>query len=227
MPVLECAVHWARPDDDPRMRDLLDEGERARYERFMRAEDKARFVTGRWLARTVLAEATGRPPRDLRFTTVCSHCGGSHGKPRLPGSDLDFSLSHSGDRVLLVLVEGAEVGADVEQESDRDINSLARMVLTDAEGEVLRAMDDRKRGFHAYWSRKEALLKATGHGLAASMTAIHVSGPDEPPEVVAWEGEAAVSPVRLADLDAGPGYAAAAAVLTDRPLKVNQVPLRY
>ncbi|MES9538239.1 4'-phosphopantetheinyl transferase superfamily protein [Actinomadura sp. NPDC000600] len=227
MPVLECAVHWARPDDDPRMRDLLDEGERARYERFMRAEDKARFVTGRWLARTVLAEATGRPPRDLRFTTDCPHCGGSHGKPRLPGSDLDFSLSHSGDRVLLVLVEGAAVGADVEQESDRDINSLARMVLTDAEGEVLRTMDDRKRGFHAYWSRKEALLKATGHGLAASMTAIHVSGPDEPPEVVAWEGEAAVSPVRLADLDAGPGYAAAAAVLTDRPLKVNQVPLRY
>jgi 4'-phosphopantetheinyl transferase len=226
MPVLECAVHWARPDDDPRMRDLLDEGERARYERFMRAEDKARFVTGRWLARTVLAEATGKPPRDLRFTTDCPHCGGSHGKPRLPGSDLDFSLSHSGDRVLLVLVEGALVGADVEQQSDRDIDSLARMVLTDAEGEVLRAMADRKRGFHAYWSRKEALLKATGHGLAASMTAIHVSGPDEPPEVVAWEGEAAVSPVRLADLEAGPGYAAAAAVLTDRPLKVNEAPLR-
>jgi 4'-phosphopantetheinyl transferase len=208
------------------MRDLLDDGERDRYARFMRAEDKARFVTGRFLARTVLAEATGRPPHDLHFTTGCPHCGDAHGKPRLPGSGLDFSLSHSGDRVLLVLVEGAEVGADVEQESDRDVDSLSRMVLTAAEAEVLRTMADRKRGFHAYWSRKEALLKATGHGLAAPMTAIHVSGPDEPPEVVAWEGEAAVSPVRLADLDAGPGYAASAAVLTDRPLSLAEFPLR-
>jgi 4'-phosphopantetheinyl transferase len=208
------------------MRDLLDDGERDRYARFMRAEDKARFVTGRFLARTVLAEATGRPPQDLHFTTGCPHCGDAHGKPRLPGSGLDFSLSHSGDRVLLVLVEGAEVGADVEQESDRDVDSLSRMVLTAAEAEVLRTMADRKRGFHAYWSRKEALLKATGHGLAAPMTAIHVSGPDEPPEVVAWEGEAAVSPVRLADLDAGPGYAASAAVLTDRPLRLAEFPLR-
>ncbi|NDU74870.1 4'-phosphopantetheinyl transferase superfamily protein [Actinomadura sp. DSM 109109] len=226
MPVLECAVHWARPADDPSMRDLLDDGERARYDRFLRAEDKARFVTGRFLARTVLAEATGRSPAELRFSTGCPHCGDSHGKPRLPGSGLDFSLSHSGDRVLLVLVEGAEVGADVEQEGDRDIDALSRMVLTPAESEVLSAMADRRRGFHAYWSRKEALLKATGHGLAAPMTAIHVSGPDEPPEVVAWEGEAAVSPVRLADLDAGAGYAASAAVLTDRPLRLTGAPLR-
>lgn len=226
MPVLECAVHWARPADDPRMRDLLDEGERVRYARFMRPEDKARFVTGRFLARTVLAEATGRPARDLRFTTDCLLCGDAHGKPRLPGSGLDFSLSHSGDRVLLVLVEGAEVGADVEQESDRDVDSLSRMVLTPAETEALRTMTDRIRGFHAYWSRKEALLKATGHGLSAPMTAIHVSAPDEPPEVVAWEGEAAVSPVRLADLDAGPGYAASAAVLTGRPLRLTEFPLR-
>jgi 4'-phosphopantetheinyl transferase len=206
------------------MRDLLDDGERGRYDRFLRAEDKARFVTGRFLARTVLAEATGLPPRDIRFTTGCPHCGGTHGKPRLPGSDLDFSLSHSGDRVVLVLTEGAVVGVDVEQESDRDVDRLAEMVLTGAERTVLAAMDDRRRGFHAYWTRKEALLKATGHGLAAPMTAIHVSAPDEPAEVIGWDGEEAVSPVRLADLAPGPGYAACAAVLTGRPLKIVETP---
>lgn len=223
MPVLECAVRWARPADEPAMRALLDDGERARCERFLRPEDKARFVTGRFLARTALAEATGLAPQGIRFTTDCPHCGAAHGKPRLPGSGLDFSLSHSGDRVVLVLAEGAEVGVDVEQESDRDIDRLAEMVLTPAEREALLAMDDRRRGFHAYWSRKEALLKATGHGLAAPMTAIHVSAPDDPAEVIAWDGEAAVSPVRLADLTPGPGYAAAAAVLTDRPLRLTEV----
>ncbi|MEU8800231.1 4'-phosphopantetheinyl transferase superfamily protein [Spirillospora sp. NPDC048819] len=223
MNVLECAVHWAVPADEPGMRALLDDAERDRYERFRRAEDRARFVTGRFLARTTLAEVTGRDPRGIRFTTGCRHCGGAHGKPRLPGAGVDFSLSHSGDRVVLVLAEGAEVGVDVERESDRDIDRLAEMVLTAPEREALAAMPDRRRGFHSYWSRKEALLKATGHGLAAPMTAIRVTAPDEPAEVLAWDGEAAVSPVRLADLDPGPGYAAAAAVLTGRPLKITEV----
>lgn len=227
MPVLECAVHWAVPADEAHMRDLLDGGERERYERFMRAEDKARFVTGRFLARTVLAEATGLAPRDIRFTTDCPHCGGAHGKPRLPGSDLDFSLSHSAERVVLVLTDGPEVGVDVEQESDRDVDRLGEMVLSAPERDVLMALppDQRKRGFHAYWCRKEALLKATGHGLAAPMTAIHVSGPDEPAEVLSWDDDKAVSPVRLADLTPGPGYAASLAVLTARPLKITETPI--
>ncbi len=113
--MLECAVRWAVPVDEPPMRALLDDRERDRYDRFIRAEDKARFVTGRFLARTVLADLEGLAPESIRFTTDCPHCGGTHGKPRLPGSDLDFSLSHSGDRVVLVLAEGAEVGVDVER----------------------------------------------------------------------------------------------------------------
>lgn len=223
--MLECAVHWARPVDEPEMRDLLDEGERERYERFRRPEDKARFVTGRSLARTVLAAATGMSPGEIRFTTDCPHCGGSHGKPRLAGYGVDFSLSHSGDRVVLALVEGAEVGVDVEQENDRDVERIGKMVLAPAEQEVLAALPapERRKAFHVYWSRKEALLKATGHGLAAPMTSIHVSAPREPAEVLSWEGEAAVSPVRLADLDAGPGYAAGLAVLTGRPLEISEV----
>jgi 4'-phosphopantetheinyl transferase len=226
-PVLECAVHWAAPSDEPHMRDLLDDGERRRYDRFLRAEDKARFVTGRFLARTVLSEATGLAPRDIRFTTDCPHCGGTHGKPRLPGHTLDFSLSHSADRVVLVLTDGPEAGVDVEQESDRDVDRLGEMVLSAPERAVLAdlPLDLRKRGFHAYWCRKEALLKATGHGLAAPMTAIHVSAPDEPAEVLAWDDDKAVSPVRLADLTPGPGYAASLAVFTDRPLKITETPI--
>lgn len=227
MPVLECAVHWAVPADEPHMRDLLDPGERDRYERFMRAEDKARFVTGRFLARNVLSEATGLAPGGIRFTTDCPHCGGAHGKPRFPGSGLDFSLSHSGDRVVLVLSDGPEVGVDVERESDRDVDRLGTMVLSAPERDVLQSLppEQRKRAFHSYWCRKEALLKATGHGLAASMTAIHVSGPDEPAAVLSWDDDKAVSPVRLADLTPGPGYAASVAVLTDRPLKITETPI--
>ena len=141
---------------------------------------------------------------------------------------MDFSLSHSGDRVVLAVVMGAEVGVDVEREGDRDIDRLARlaeMVLTEAERGVLAALplDERRRAFHAYWSRKEAVLKATGHGLAAPMTALHVSPPSEPAKIVSWDGDAAVAPVQLADLTPGAGYAASVAVLTGRPLKVTEL----
>jgi phosphopantetheinyl transferase len=224
-PVLEIAVHWARPADDPSMRAHLDDAELIRYERFVRAEDKARFVTGRAMARAALAEATGLSPGEIRFSTDCEHCGGSHGKPRLPGRDVHFSLSHSGGLVVLALARGAgavEVGVDVERESDRDIDGIAGMVLAGPEREVLNALPagERRRAFHAYWSRKEALLKATGHGLAAPMSAIHVSAPAEPPRVLAWEGEAAAPAVGLADLRPGPGYAASVAALTPRPLDI-------
>ncbi|WP_192764264.1 4'-phosphopantetheinyl transferase family protein [Actinomadura algeriensis] len=223
MPVL---VEWATPTDEPHMRDLLDAAELARHDRFVRPEDKARFVTGRFLARTVLAERTGLAPESITFTTECPHCAGDHGKPRLPGHAIDFSLSHSGDRVVLALVEGAVVGVDVERESDRDIDRLAEMVLSAPERETFAALPpgDRKRAFHVYWSRKESILKATGHGLAAPMSAIHLSAPGDAPEVLSWDDDAAVSPVRLADLSLGSGYAAALAVLTPHPLNVTAGP---
>ena len=128
---------------------------------------------------------------------------------------------------VLVLSDGPEVGVDVEQESDRDVDRLGEMVLSAPERDVLMALppDQRRRGFHAYWCRKEALLKATGHGLAAPMTAIHVSAPGEPAEVLSWDDDKAVSPVRLADLTPGPGYAASLAVLTARPLKITETPV--
>ncbi|GGV11988.1 4'-phosphopantetheinyl transferase [Actinomadura cremea] len=219
-------VRWSAPADEPHMRDLLHAAELARYDRFARPEDKARFVTGRFLARTALADRTGLPPGSLAFTTECPHCGADHGKPRLPGHDIDFSLSHSGDRVVLAVAEGVRLGVDVERESDRDIDRLAEMVLSAPERETFTALpaERRKRAFHSYWSRKEAILKATGHGLAAPMSAIRLSAPDDPPEVLAWDDDAAVAPVRLADLAPGPGYAAALAVLTPHPLKVTEHP---
>ncbi|WP_245592453.1 4'-phosphopantetheinyl transferase family protein [Actinomadura rifamycini] len=219
-------VHWSAPADEPHMRDLLPAAERDRYDRFARAEDKARFVTGRFLARTVLAARTGLAPASIAFTTECPHCGADHGKPRLPGHDVDFSLSHSGDRVVLAVADGVQVGVDVERESDRDIDRLAEMVLAAPERDALAALtpEGRKRAFHVYWSRKEAVLKATGHGLAAPMTALHLSPPDTAPELLSWDDDKAVGSVRLADLSPGPGYAASLAALTPHPLKLTEHP---
>ena len=93
---------------------------------------------------------------------------------------------------------------------------LVELALSAEERRTLAALPPAERdpGFLRYWTRKEAVLKATGHGLAVAPAAIAVTGPREPPAVVAVTVEGVVErPVYLRDLDVGPGHVAALAVL--------------
>ncbi|SHG43492.1 4'-phosphopantetheinyl transferase family protein [Streptoalloteichus hindustanus] len=225
LPADECHVWWARPDAAlAGLVGLFDEAERRRHDRFLREADRWRYVAGHALIRLVLAPLVGRRPAELAFSTVCRHCGAGHGKPRLtPESGLDFSLSHSGDRVVLAVARGVELGVDVEELSRRTEPELAEHVLSPAELSALDALpeDRRHAGFFTYWTRKEAVLKATGHGLAIATRAVELSAPTEPPRLVRWSAaEPLNSPVTLHDLRPGPGHLAALAVLTDQPHRV-------
>ncbi|GGM33242.1 4'-phosphopantetheinyl transferase [Longimycelium tulufanense] len=221
----ECQVWWAGPDPDLHgLLDLLDDGEKARFDRFRRDEDRFRYLVGHAMVRLVLASHTGRDPRDLRFATDCLHCGGPHGKPRLdPPAGLDFSLTHSGERVGLAVVRDVPVGLDVEAHARNVEQSLVDHVLSDAERRVFDTVptEARATAFFTYWTRKEAVLKATGHGLAAGVATVEVSGPDEPARLVRWTAKQALdSPVRLYDLHPGPGHSASVALLTSRQHRV-------
>ncbi len=139
-------------------------------ERLRLPADRARFVTAWTLARHVLSRTVGRAPVDLVFTRECVLCGHpSHGKPRLLDSTVDFSLSHAGDRVLLAVSETLLVGVDIEERA-RPIGDLAGQILhPDESGST----EDLLR----VWVRKEALLKASGHGLVKPMTQLSLANP--------------------------------------------------
>ncbi|MFI5776144.1 4'-phosphopantetheinyl transferase family protein [Nocardia sp. NPDC051570] len=211
---IDCLVLWSRPVDDERLRALLDEDERARYARLVHPEDRARFVTGRALAKTTIGRHLGIPPRELRFESRCRHCGGPHGKPCAPGIPVNFSLSHSGDRVVFCMAEGVETGVDVERIVVRDFERLAPRVLSSAEISEFEtiAPEERMHAYYRYWTRKEALLKAVGRGLDSPMPQITVTGPEQSAGLVEWNGEFAESAFTLATLYPGPGYAAALAI---------------
>ena len=207
-----------------RLADLLDAGERERMACFAGEEDQARYLTSHALARIVLAVHAGIPAADLRFTNVCWHCGGPHGKPRLQqeGGSLDFSLAHSGQRVVLAIARSATVGVDVEhaRRPIRDVDRLARAVLSEAEQPVIEELPQAER--HAallrYWTRKEALLKATGHGLAVRPSSLTVTGPADAPALVAWTAERPLDdlPVALHDLHPGVDHVGCLAMLGPR-----------
>jgi 4'-phosphopantetheinyl transferase len=215
-----CQIWWARPvDARPALDPLLKLAERDRRNRLVRKDDQDRLTVGAALTRLVLARHLRRPADQLRFDRTCCFCGAKHGKPQLVDEDggLQFSVSHSGQRVAVAVVRGGIVGVDVEQESpDLEVDTLVPEVLSEEERVAFRqlAPRDRLRGLLTYWTRKEALLKATGDGLRVPMPTITVSGPDEPPLLRRWSGRLALpASVTLHALRPGSGHVASLAVL--------------
>ena len=72
------------------------------------------------------------------------------------------------------------------------------------------------------WVRKEAILKATGHGLAIDPSRVEVTAPEDPARLVAWRADnPPAGPIQLTDLSAGIGYSACVAVMAASPVAVR------
>jgi 4'-phosphopantetheinyl transferase len=213
----------------PVLQALLGDDERQRAARFLRHEDAVRSIVARASLRVLLGRATGIAPQDLCFVY------GAKGKPALAPSTpcsppVHFNLSHSGDVVLIaVSPDCAMLGVDVEQEHTlTDAAGMADYVLTPRERAVYESLDasERRAAFYRAWTCKEALVKATGDGLAIGLDHFEVTlAPREAPRVVAVGADTgAAAAWQLAVLDAGPGYAGALAVRGAAGVRVRDLP---
>ena len=88
---------------------------------------------------------------------------GEGGKPRIAGGP-EFSLSHSGERVLCALSDEA-VGADIQQLRPYK-PALVRRFFTAEEGAWLEEQRERDLAFSLLWSLKESYVKLLGSGIA-------------------------------------------------------------
>ncbi|MGQ4268046.1 4'-phosphopantetheinyl transferase family protein [Nocardiopsis changdeensis] len=236
LPPLAPEVWWAHTSSAAdRLSDLLDERERARGDRFLHRADRDRHLLARAMSRLALAERAGCDPREVAFELRCRSCDEKeragaerdaepHGKPHPtgPAGGWEISVSHSGEWVVLVVSEGVPVGVDVERVSaSRDLGGLAAYTLSDTEREAWEGLSEAERtgAFFGYWARKEALLKATGLGLAGGLRRVTVSPPHTGARLLEWTGGGAPEAAWLTDLDRGEEYRAALAVLTDRPVE--------
>jgi 4'-phosphopantetheinyl transferase len=226
--LVEGAVHvwWAAPSDaSPWMYELLGEAERNRHSRYRRPVDQDRFLVGNTLLKRAAAAQLDIDARTVTLVRICPDCDEPHGKPTLPRSGLELSLAHSGDRIVVATALRTPVGIDVERETATiDADGLAGTVLTAREAATLAALpaSQRRAGFLAYWTRKEAVLKATGDGLRMPLRQVEVTGPVEPPRVLALLGRSPEQ-ISLLGLDAGPDHAAALAVIGPAPEHVLQL----
>jgi 4'-phosphopantetheinyl transferase len=212
-----CEVWWAAPGDARAgLEHLLDDDERARVRALQRPDDRARATVAAALLRVAAGAWLDCAPAAVRVRRDCPRCGRPHGRPRLPGSGLEASISHAGGRVCVALADGAPVGVDVEPARELDVAGLAGVALDAREAAAVRALApaERAHGFLVLWTRKEALLKALGCGLTVSPAEVGVSGPRQSPRLEHWPPSAGPPrPATLRALDAGRGHVATLALL--------------
>lgn len=157
---------------------LLSHDEQARAKRYLRRDDALRYVMSRVRLRSLLAEYTGIPMKDITF------CYGPNGKPGLLSQaswpNIHFSISHTSGMTLFAFALDEEVGVDIESTAQHiDVQAASKHFLGAAELAHFDSTpsDRRKSLFFKYWTRKEACLKLLGIGLSVEPQTIDVSTP--------------------------------------------------
>ena len=170
---------------------------------------RRRFVTARGILRELLASYTGVLPTELAFEYS------EYGKPRVfsaAGDGPCFNVSHCGDLALFAFSPDLEVGVDVEQVRARArLDEIAGKYFSPAEAEMVAGLMDEERDslFATYWTRKEALYKAIGTGIANRPAIVDLSGmPAEGAEVSCPDEGGADASWFVRDIEVEDGYRA-------------------
>jgi len=172
--------------------EVLDYSERQRAASFHHEEDRVRYQHAHVTLRHVLGEVLGVAPADLVFGRMpCPRCGGPHGRPTLadPPEAVQFSLAASGD-LAAVAVCDTPVGVDVERIADAEtVQRVGELLHPTERAEIQRASPARRaQVFTAIWTRKEALGKARGDGLATDLADAYLgSNPHLPGFPAGWQ----------------------------------------
>lgn len=165
---------------------LLSEEELSGLSRFRHEADRRRHAHGRGLARSLLGVLCGQRPAEVPLKVD------AQGKPHVEGSQLTFSIAHSGDAVLVACARNGAVGVDVESLERRvKLIELARHFFHVSEVSYIEAIEaSRRERFFQIWTAKEAYCKALGLGLGLSLSSFNVEplGPFEG-RVAAESGE--------------------------------------
>lgn len=156
--------------DDPRIRALLPADRLAAARRLRHPQAQACTLTADLLLRYAVRAAHPEAALPLRRSA------GPYGKPFLPAlPGFEFSLSHSGDRVICA-VSDTPVGADLELPRPMRAGFAARFCTP--EEQALLACHP--AWFCDLWMCKEAVMKCSGFGLSLSPRDIPLSGFPEP-----------------------------------------------
>jgi len=149
-----------------RLEGFLDPDERQRAVHFRFEHDRRRFIAAHGFLRELLGRQLAVSPVKILF----DH--NPNGKPQLAGScemDLRFNLSHSDSLAVFAFTTGREIGVDVELVKEMpDLEAIARQSFSSEDCARLAAAAAGEQAglFYRLWTRREAVAKCTGQGIA-------------------------------------------------------------
>lgn len=152
----------------------LSKDERKRAERFRFLDNKQQFIAARSGLRQILSLYLPVSKEEITFTY------NQYKKPSLlhpSQSHIQFNLAHSGFKAVYAITLDHEVGIDIEKINLVYNDAIAERFFSNQEKIDLSRLtpEERRTGFYQLWSRKEALLKAIGKGLAIPLSSFTVS----------------------------------------------------
>ncbi len=172
--------------------EVLDAGELARWNAlhaigrplFLAAHVSVRMLATLRIGRTTDTPQPGPEPSEFAWVTLPS------GKPVLTYRDgrpqpLHMSVAHGGGLAAAAVCDAGPIGIDVERvDARRNLLAIAKRFYAPEEYEALTrcGADEQTSLFHQWWTRKEAVLKATGTGLRGGLD-VRV---DAPPDSEGW-----------------------------------------
>lgn len=182
------------PDVRTSLEQLLSPDERERASRIGHESGRQVFVSARGLLRLLSGQYLSEAPEAV---PIVSEPGG---KPSLPLTyathGLTWSLSHTGDKLLMAFSRHVRVGVDLEREG-REVQAteLSHRFFHEEEAAAIAAVPSERRmeAFLHYWTAKEAVLKAIGRGLAGSLAGCRVDWTPwkDHATVQNWDGDGA------------------------------------
>lgn len=168
----------------------------------------------RFYLRLLLGSYLGVAGKDVKINR------GLRGKPSIDrsvhDSPLEFSMAKSGDRLLVGIGSEDHMGVDLEPVGRRAHNALgvARRYFSAAEATALESLpeDQLQAAFLRTWSLKEAVVKASGMGIANQLCRFTVDTDlNRPPALLEFDGEKTTG-WSLALLEPEAGYIGAVAL---------------
>ncbi|MFJ9861189.1 4'-phosphopantetheinyl transferase superfamily protein [Streptomyces albogriseolus] len=156
------------PGAGKRLDSALGPEERARRGTYPDSRSRSRFTVAHGALRILLGRFLGIPAPQVRM-----RCG-PLGKPSLPpgAPPVHFSLSHARGQAVAAVSVGREVGVDLDHPRDGfPLEEFTRRYFPPPERDLVLGAPrgDRQRVFLTLWTRKEALVKAAGSGIAVGV----------------------------------------------------------
>lgn len=153
-------------------RSLLNKEETVRAERFVTPTLREHYIVAHGFLRQVLSKYLIIDPQSIEFIV------NDHDKPSLPSCcSLQFNLSHSGDYAMVAIIQKHPIGVDIEKIRQDQNLEIAERFFSITEVKALLALPKNIQvdAFFQLWSRKEAIIKALGKGLAHSLASFTVT----------------------------------------------------